>query len=583
MPTKIQILPEHISQAIAAGEVVERPASVVKELIENAIDAGSTEVIVELEAGGLQRIRVCDNGEGMDHEDVPLALQRHATSKIRKVEDLFAIHTLGFRGEALPSIASVAQMTVKTRVLHSVSGTKVICEGGEIKGISEVGCPIGTEVEVRNIFYNLPVKRKFLRSIRSELRYALSHFLRLSLSHPAISFKLIHDGRVLHDLVKTESSMVRIEAILGREAYHHLRPIEFEDGEIKISGFASLPSLVKGNADGIYLFVNGRFVKDRMIHKAIMEIYRHVIPTGKFPMVILFIILPPFLIDVNVHPTKTEIKFRDQERVFHTVIRALRSVRDRVQSLVGTQVESNEKKLEPPKSTFISPSVLKPYPVEFAATDWDEGKSVPMVTEGDHPQWRVEKKIPYRIVGQFQGTYILCEGEKGLILIDQHAAHERILFEEFKNKCETRSVPSERFLIPILMELPSEESFILSSHLEEFESMGFEIDPIGEKSYAIRSIPSFANQKDPKEIVLKILDELSFLIREGKTAEPIQTMLVSLACHAAIRGNSPLKSEEIEELMKTLSPFGLSATCPHGRPIFFVLSLEEIKKQFKRK
>jgi DNA mismatch repair protein MutL len=583
MPSKIQILPKHISQAIAAGEVVERPASVVKELIENAIDAGSTEVIVELEAGGLQRIRVCDNGEGMDYEDVPLALQRYATSKIRNVEDLFAIHTLGFRGEALPSIASVAQMTIKTRVLHSLSGTKVVCEGGEIKDISEVGCPIGTEVDVRSIFYNLPVKRKFLRSIRSELRYALSHFLRLSLSHPAISFKLIHDGRILHDLPKTESPMVRIEAILGREAYHHLRPLEFEDGETKISGFASLPSLVKGNADGIYLFVNGRFVKDRMIHKAITEVYRHVIPAGKFPMVILFITLPPFLIDVNVHPTKTEIKFRDQERIFHTVISALHSVRDRVQPLGGTAVARGGEELKPPKSILLSSSGLKPYPVELPALDRDEGRSVSMIREGVHPQWGAEEKVPYRIVGQFQGTYILCEGEKGLILIDQHAAHERILFEEFRNKCETRSISLERFLIPVLMELPSEESFTLSSHLREFESMGFEIDPIGEKSFVIRSIPSFANRKDPREMVRKILDELSFLIREGKATEPLQTMLVTLACHAAIRGNSPLRSEEIEELMKTLSPFGLSATCPHGRPIFWVLSLEEIKKQFKRK
>jgi DNA mismatch repair protein MutL len=583
MARKIQVLQEHVSQAIAAGEVVERPASVVKELVENAIDAGSTEVTVELETGGFKRIRVCDNGEGMDDEDVPLALQRYATSKIRKVEDLYAIHTLGFRGEALPSIASVSQMTIKTRVLHSVSGTQVVCEGGKIKDISEVGCPIGTEVEVRNIFYNLPVKRKFLKSIRSELRYALNHFLRLSLSHPDISFKLIHDDRVLHELPKTESAMVRIEAILGREVYHHLRPLEFENGEVKISGFTSLPSISKGNADGIYLYVNGRFVKDRMIHKAIIEAYRYVLPAGRFPIAILFITLPPFAIDVNVHPTKTEVKFRDQERIFHAVVRALRSIHDGTPVLIRAAVEGERKDLGDSKTMSISSSLTKSHPYDLPLEEWGEGRSVPVVRETFHPDWRVEGKIPYRILGQFQSTYILCEGEEGLVLIDQHAAHERILFETFKNKYETRSICLERFLIPILMELPAEESFMLASHLEEFQSIGFEIDPIGEKSYAIRSVPSIVNQKDPKEIVREILDEFSFLKKEGKGVEPIQTIFVTLACHSAVRGNSLLRREEIEKLVASLSPFNLSATCPHGRPIFFVLSLEEIKKQFKRR
>ena len=314
MAKKIEVLPKSISQIIAAGEVVERPASVVKELMENAIDAGSSEIIVELKAGGLQLIRVMDNGEGMDQEDVPVAFQRYATSKIRKAEDLYAIRTLGFRGEALPSISQVSQVTLQTRAIHSLSGTRAICEGGEVKRISEIGCPIGTEVEVKNIFYNIPVKRKFLKSIRSELRYALNHFLRLSLSHPSISFKFIHDGRSLHEHPKTESPLVRIEAIFGKEIYSHLHPIEFEDGEIKIAGFASLPSFSKRNAEGIYFYVNQRFVKDRMIYKAVLDAYRHTLPSHQFPIVILFIALPPSTVDVNVHPTKVEVKFKDPRK-----------------------------------------------------------------------------------------------------------------------------------------------------------------------------------------------------------------------------------------------------------------------------
>jgi len=583
MAGKIQILPEHISQTIAAGEVVERPASVVKELVENAIDAGSTEIIVDLEAGGLKRICVCDNGEGMDDEDIALALQRYATSKIRKMEDLYAIHTLGFRGEALPSIASVSQMTIKTRVLQSVNGTKLVCEGGKIIDISEVGCPIGTEVEVRNIFYNLSVKRKFLKSIRSELRYALNHFLRLSLSRPDISFKFIHDGRLLHELLQTESQMVRNEAILGREVYHHLRPIEFEEGEIKISGFSSLPSISKGNADGIYLYVNERFIKDRMIYKAINEAYRYILPAGRFPIAILFITIPPYALDVNVHPTKAEVKFRDQERVFHAVVKALRSIHDGAPVLGKAAVGSEGKGLGNFKTMPISDFLTKSHSYDLPLKEWGEGRSVPVVRETFQPDWRVEGKIPNRILGQFQNTYILCEGEEGLILIDQHAAHERILFETFKDKYETRSICSEKFLIPILMELPAEESFLLASHLEEFQSIGFEIDPIGEKSYALRSVPSVVDQKDPKEIVREILDEFSFLKKEGKGVEPIQTILVTLACHSAIKGNFSLRREEIEKLVASLSPFNLSATCPHGRPIFFILSLEEINKKFKRR
>ncbi len=576
MPSRIQILPEHVSQTIAAGEVVERPASVVKELMENAIDAGSSEVIVELKMGGLQLIRVYDNGEGIDREDVQLALQRYATSKIKKAEDLFAIHTLGFRGEALPSIASVSKMTIKTRVANSISGTKAVCEGGGIKSISEVGCPLGTEVEVQNIFYNIPVKRKFLKSIRSELRYCLNHFLRLSLSQPSISFKFIHDGRMLHEHLKTESPLVRIEAILGREIYDHLQACEFEDDEIKILGFTSLPSISKANSDGIYIYVNKRFVKDRMIYKAIIETYRHVLPTGKFPIVILFITIPPFAVDVNIHPTKAEVKFRDPERVFHAVVGTLSSIHEG-KAVSTRRVES---------ATGVVPNYFPPmksYPAYLPLTQRDEGKATPMVREEGGFEWRVENKTPFRILGQVQGTYIVCEGEKGVIFIDQHAAHERILFNQYKNQYETKSIVSEKFLIPVPIELSTEESFILDSHLEELQSMGFEIDPIGEKVYAIRSKPSSIDQKDPKAMVREILDELSFLKREGKGTEAIDTILITLACHSAIRGNFMLRREEMEELMRDLYPFNLSATCPHGRPIFFLFHRDELAKQFKRK
>ena len=582
MPKKIQILPEHISQTIAAGEVVERPASIVKELMENAMDAGASEITVELISGGLQLIRVFDNGEGIDPEEVPVALQRYATSKIRKAEDLYAIDTLGFRGEALPSIAAVSQMTIKTRVPHSLSGVRMLCEGGEIKSFLEVGCPVGTEVEAKNIFFNIPVKRKFLKSIQTELRYSLNHFLRLSLSRPSISFKFIHDGRILCEHPKTESPIVRIEAILGREIYHHLQPVGFEDGEIRITGFASLPSFSKGNADGIYLYVNRRFIRDRMIYKAVLDAYRHIIPAGKFPVVILFLTLPPSAIDVNVHPTKAEVKFKEPERVFRTVQGAFSFLHGLTSSLTAESYEDQREGMVPPKGAPLFLRSIPSSSVDFSSMREGRGP-LSLVRDMRDPEWNVERQTGLRILGQVQGTYIICEGEKGLILIDQHAAHERLLFEKYKKEYETGSISSERLLIPIAMELSTEESFILMSHLEAFQSMGFEMDPIGERVYAIRSTPSLIDQRDPQERVREILDELSFMKREGRGAEAIHTILVTLACHAAVRGNFGLRREEMEELVGTLSPFNLSITCPHGRPIFFVIPLEELHKQFKRK
>ena len=583
MPKKIEILPEAVSQIIAAGEVVERPASIVKELMENAIDAGSSDITVELKSGGLQRIRVIDNGEGMDQEDVPVAFQRYATSKIKNAEDLYAIHTLGFRGEALPSISQVSKMTLQTRTSHSLHGTKVICEGGKIKSISEIGCPVGTEVEVKHLFYNIPVKRKFLKTIRSELRYALNHFLRLSLSHPTISFKFIHDGRTLQEHLKTASPLVRIETILGKEVYRHLQPIEFKEGEVQISGYASLPSFSKRNAEGIYFYVNQRFVKDRMVYKAILDAYRHILPSHQFPVVILFITIPPSAVDVNVHPTKSEVKFKDPERVFQAVFTATRMALE-VDASPPEKMVLEGKRREWDFQNRVLPSLFVKDNDGFSySVTGEKEEGILTFQDGGEHEWKNDGEHPYAILGQIQGTYILCQGEGNLVFIDQHAAHERILFEKFKKEYENRSTLSEKLLLPILMELSVEESYILESTEEVLKAIGFEIESVGEKLFAIRSIPSFLDLKDPKEMVRRILDELSFLEKRGRGEETIHALLVTLACHSAIKGNFLLRKEEMDKLVETLLPFHPSTTCPHGRPIFFAFPLDELKKQFKRK
>jgi DNA mismatch repair protein MutL len=377
--------------------------------------------------------------------------------------------------------------------------------------------------------------------------------------------------------------MVRIEAILGKEIYPHLQPIEFEEGGIRISGFASLASLSKRNAESIFFYVNQRFIKDRMIYRAVLEAYRYILPGSQFPVVILFIALPTSALDVNVHPTKAEVKFRDPDRVYHAVFAAIRRVLEEGPSrLEGTAPRGEKGEWDFQKSPHPFSLGQQASSAPSFLTTGNQGEML-TVQEGGRLPWKAEEKRPYAVLGQIRSTYILCEGEGNLIFIDQHAAHEKILFEKFKKEYKKGSMISEKLLLPILIELSVEESYILESAGEALKEIGFEIEPVGEKLFAIRSIPSFIDQKDPKEFVKGMLDDLSFLEKRRKGEEAIHTLLVSLACHAAVRANFPLQKEEMDKLAEDLLPFHPSTTCPHGRPIFFILPLDELGKQFKRK
>ena len=579
---KIHVLPESLARMIAAGEVVERPASVVKELIENAIDARASEVVVELRGGGLQLVRVEDNGEGMEPEEVPIALQRHATSKITNVEDLYSVRTLGFRGEALPSIASVSRMAIRTRTRGSIKGTEVVSSGGEIQTVTDVGCPVGTRVDVSHLFFNLPVKRKFLKSIPLELRHASNPFLRLSLSHPSISFKLVHDGRVLHEHWKTGSLKVRLEAILGKEIYEHLQPFEYDDGKVSLSGFASVPTFSRGNSDGLYFYVNQRFVKDRAIYKAIVQSYRHVIPQGRFPVVVLFLNLPPGDVDANVHPTKTEVKFKEPEKLFAAVFETLSSLLGPGPACKGVQAPGGTPAVAFPeerdRTMPLSLSIGYPQGVETDKGGRFDGR----VSEQGSSAWGREEFNPLRVLGQVLNTYIVCEDRERLIFIDQHAAHERILFEKWKTVHATNALSVVRFLSPVLLECSSREAHVLVDHLKEFETMGIEIDPVGERLFAIRSVPSLMDQENPKGVVQTILEELALDQPKGGSEAILLPFFIALSCHSAIRANVVLRKEEMEALVADLRVFHPSATCPHGRPIFFVLPLRDLEKQFER-
>jgi DNA mismatch repair protein MutL len=386
---------------------------------------------------------------------------------------------------------------------------------------------------------------------------------------------------MLQELLKTESLLIRVEAMLGREVVDHLQAIRFDENEIKMEGFTSLPSLAKGNRDGISIYIHCRYVKDRILHKAILEAYRHILPADKYPVSILLISLPPSSVDVNVHPTKAEVKFKEPERIYQAVWSSIRRALEEVTP--HGKWDSPEKRKEVIREgelqTFLSfQNSRKPY-----SKAWGEEINPPKVGEGEGIEWGVEKRTPYRIVGQIWGTYILLETEGTLLFVDQHAAHERILYENLKREYEERSLATEKLLLPVLMELSLEESLILSSSEEAFEAIGFEIESVGERLYAIRSIPSFIKQKEAGERVREMLEELSLLKRGGEGLTPLHGLLISLACHSAVRANFPLRREEMEELIGNLYPFNPSTTCPHGRPIFFLYNLDELNKQFKRK
>ncbi|MGQ9508492.1 MAG: DNA mismatch repair endonuclease MutL [Thermodesulfobacteriota bacterium] len=573
MTRRIEVLPESVSQKIAAGEVVERPSSVVKELVENAIDAHAKEIEVELRAGGLELIRVVDDGEGIEPEDLSIAIQRFATSKIRKVEDLYAIHTLGFRGEALPSIASVSHMIITSRVPHHLSGRRMILEGGEVKSLSEIGCPIGTEIQVRNLFYNLPVKRKFLKSIRSEFRLSLNQLFRISLSFPSISFKFIHDDRIVQELLRSESLWVRVEALFGKEILNHLQEIESEEKGIHLSGLISLPPFSKGNAEGLYLYVNRRYVKDRIIYKAILEAYQHCLPSRKFPFCLLFLKLPPSSIDVNVHPTKIEVKFREPEKVYQLVFSTLRHILEG-----GKPSPSNfrERREEAQGLSFFRRDIIEP-PKRM------ENEPSLLTIKEERPLWQEEREKRFRVIGQIWETYILCETDENFIVIDQHAAHERILYDKWKKEVENHSIRSQPMLIPILFDCTHEESLILEDALEAFHNLGFELEAVGERLYAIRAIPSLIGPEYSEQWIKEILEELSLLKKGGEGGHLVQTLLISLSCHSAVRGRRVMRKEEMEELVNALYPLEATLVCPHGRPICYLIPRSYLERQFKRK
>ncbi len=578
MSSKIKILSEDLIAQIAAGEVVERPASVVKELMENSIDAGATSIVVDISAGGMESIRVMDDGCGMSREDALLATERYATSKVQNAEDLYTIQTLGFRGEALPSIASVSKMRLITRDNASQVGTEVYREAGMEVRVSDAGSPVGTSVEVKKLFYNTPVRRRFLKSVGTEFFHIHRIVDQMALSKPDIQFRLIHDGREVLNVPKTDELSIRIEAILGREIYEGLIPVEFQDEIISLHGYIGRPTLTVSTGRSIFTYVNGRFIRDRTVNRSIFDAYRTLIPRDRYPIAILFMDLSPYRIDINVHPTKREIRFRDQERIYRSIHLALQSKLKAVPGDEGISRAVETSWQEKGVSGGIG-EVTRKY--RFKEGGGVERNFVfPEFSQEGQPGGFYSSLLPLAQIG---GTYIVCQGPKGMVLIDQHAAHERILFEKLRRQLENAAVVRQVLLFPLTVEVSHAEEHILGAYKDQLDALGMEIEAFGGNTFVVKSVPQVVAVEDIGSLLKDIMGELASEGRVREGSDITERILSTMACHGAIRANRMLREEEMQALFRDLNQIDFASTCPHGRPIFSEIDYSQLEKMFKRR
>ncbi len=602
MPTRIHILPDDLANKIAAGEVVERPAAVVKELVENAIDAGADRIVIDVAAGGQETIRVSDNGCGMGRDDLLLALERHATSKIRTLSDLSALSTLGFRGEALPSIASVSRMALESRTAEEEAGTRVSVEGGRVKEVSAVGRDVGTTATVHGLFYNVPARRKFLKGIETEMRHIVACVSQIGLAHPALSIALSHNGRSVLRLGQADRRR-RVEEVFGLDVAREAVEAEAEAEGIRVHGFLGRPTFVRRSGTCQALLVNGRPIQSRTLAHAVYDGYGGLIARGDYPFYALYLEVPPGEVDVNVHPTKREVRFADERRVYQvisgTVRRALREA-DVIPEVspqtfereapAGVAPGSYETRADPVPT---AQETTRPYEVgrkrrsRPAALDLDLQMSLPLIGRKspepeETPEGREAGEVGAETAGvwQLHETYILAEIKNGLILIDQHVAHERVLYEETLRGFRAQPTPGQQLLFPLTVSFSLTEMAFLREVFPLLERLGFGIRDLGGNSVVVDAIPSGLRQWEDGKLLKEIVEDLQEAGRSRSGLE--ERVATSYACHTAIRAGERLSRREmmtlIDRLFETEDPF----VCPHGRPIVIKMSLDEINRRFGR-
>ncbi|MBN1142394.1 MAG: DNA mismatch repair endonuclease MutL [Deltaproteobacteria bacterium] len=603
MANPVRILPEQLCNQIAAGEVVERPASVVKELVENSLDAGATEVVVTVERGGSSLIRVEDDGIGMNRDDLFLCLERHATSKIAEADDLFRLNSLGFRGEALPSIGAVSRLVLQSRTRDALEGLSLHVEGGTIKKTLAAGMPPGTSVEVRNLFFNLPARRKFLKTDATEFSHIADVLFRMALSFPGVRFVLRHNGQTVLNLSRCRELSPRVLELLGDHVFAELTPVQHISGELKLEGFIGSPGLHRATSGSLYTFVNRRFVRDRLIQHAVMGAFRHFLPRQRYPIAVIFLDLPSEQVDVNVHPAKREVRFR-REREVHdflseTLTGVLRKNSFSPASQAGTAVE-DEGSLPPnsapewraePHRVSTAPEGANLRTAE-AAFSYGAVFSVGGSGEEDCPAPPVGSQCPavtgggrfssMRVLGQYHHSYLLCQEGDDLVILDQHAAHERIGYERLRAEFKNQGVEKQDLLFPLVLEVSFSEAAVLEQRLAELAQLGFDVEPYGNRSCALRSFPALLTSQQAESALRDVLEEISVIGAGDSIAEALEKVFIRMACHGMVRANQPLTSLEMKALLTALDHCDFNSHCPHGRPVLRRFALAEIEGMFQR-
>jgi DNA mismatch repair protein MutL len=566
---RIRLLPDPLVNKIAAGEVVERPASVVKELVENALDAGAGRILVEVDDGGRTRILVEDNGSGMDPDDLLMALERHATSKLETERDLFAIATLGFRGEALPSIASVSRFTLESRPREAPSGHRVRVEGGRFKEHEPAALPPGTRAEVRNLFFNVPARRKFLKAPATELSHVAVLLEHYALARPDVAFRLRADGRDLLNLAPASSREERFFDLFPDLPREDFLPLRLDAGDLQIRGLAGKPERNLASARYQFTLVNGRFTRDRLVQHAVGEAYADTLPRGRFPLFLLVLTLPFDRVDVNVHPTKREVRFVEGQRVHGAVAAAFRRVLSPGREATGVPASSG------PPAGCSSRLAAEPSPPSYgpAAVPLLAGLSAPAGPGLPPP-------APLRVLCQWRGSFALCDGPEGLSIVDQHVAHERLRFEQFRRFLENPG-PRQGFLSPHTYTLPHDLRHRAEEMAELASSQGFEAEAWDGGMVAVRSAPAFLGPREAEEILKDLFASPGELLKTPR--DRWKEVLVLRSCRGSVMVNEPMALEKIQFLLDSLFALGCPLTCPHGRPIVFTLQTSEILGRFGRK
>jgi DNA mismatch repair protein MutL len=648
---RIHVLSESVANKIAAGEVVERPASVVKELLENSLDAGSTRIKINVEAGGKKLIQITDNGFGMVRDDALLAFERHATSKIKDADDLLSVATLGFRGEALPSIASVSRLHLETRAPDEDSGTVVEINGGKIFKVEEAGLPAGTSITIRDLFFNTPARKKFLKAESTELSHIASLVTHYALAHPDKHFELHSATNAILVAPPVAGYSERVYQVFGKDVLDQLIPVaamqplehvglpqpppwrrqeEDEDhrpvepGEMRVHGFVSKPEIQKLNRNSIYVFVNGRLIRDRLIQHALTEAYRNILPPTVYPVVLLFLELPSGEVDVNVHPSKTEVRFRQQSAMHDFVRDSVRAALMRARPVPqfmteinahptaspsltpGARFATGESAPTQPQGFALQASMPPPATEHFSfgaagiAVDGNAALSlvrapeiISEVIENDScaPPLPDDPEIPrnlapslasLRPLGQIRESFILAVNHEGLWIVDQHVAHERVLFERILKQRAAEKVESQRLLMPLVLELTPAQQAVFSEISEELNQNGFEAQPFGARSIAIKVAPAGVEAAQVEHMLHELLDQFS-REEQALNMEKVRARIAaSIACHAAIKVNMPLQQNKMEWLLAELAKTECPMACPHGRPVVLRYSMKDIQKAFKR-